>query len=229
MNVIRLFFVAALLLLAVSCGKKESKSKAQQKNVAKTAVEQTQRSDALFNEFFDESSSDTASVSSGSSQNTVSSSSFNISEVRFSPTGRYVVQISTVASPDLAKSIASKLEQKGYPVYVADVQNPTTELIGHYYRVRIGGFDGISEAKYFGENILRSLGYDYWVDNKSNDNLGISGTGLGSYYPHAVDYDAQPAVKSHENRSFNVEPEPAAPAAGQPQSAEENNWENFEW
>ncbi|MDR0304528.1 MAG: SPOR domain-containing protein [Chitinispirillales bacterium] len=217
MNIVRLFFAAALLLLVVvSCGKKESKSQA--KRNAKPAVQQQkQATDASLYEYL-ESSSDVAAESSPSSSAKVSSSSYSdFSEVKFSANGRYVVQISTVASSELAKSIVKKLEKNGYPAYVAKVENPTTALIGIYYRVRVGGFDRVSDAKYFGENILRPLGYDYWVDNKSNDNLGISGTGLGAYSPSTVNYDAKPVSNAQERTSPSFEVEPVVSSAAETQ------------
>jgi hypothetical protein len=98
----------------------------------------------------------------------------------FSETGRYTVQISCVKSQSFANNMVSKMKEKGYPAYVAEVQNPTPNLPGTYYRVRIGGFDGLSAAKSFGENTLAASGYKYWVDKKSNDNVGMEGHGLGS-------------------------------------------------
>ncbi|MGM0461804.1 MAG: SPOR domain-containing protein [Fibrobacterota bacterium] len=93
--------------------------------------------------------------------------------------GNYVVQVSTIASQAIAEDVARKLEDEGYPVYIAEVINPSPELLGTYYRVRIGGFRTINDAEEFGENILMPHGYSYWVDNRSNDNVGIGDYGLG--------------------------------------------------
>lgn len=98
----------------------------------------------------------------------------------FSKNGRYVVQVNSTASESGATKMAAKLKNLGYPAYVVSVQNPTPELIGTYFRVRVGGFDSYSEAKAFAEGTLASAGYDYWIDRRANDNVGIQGSGFGS-------------------------------------------------
>jgi len=97
----------------------------------------------------------------------------------FSKNGRYVVQVNSTASEGEANRMAAKLKNLGYPAYVVSVQNPTPSLTGTYFRVRLGGFDSYSEAKAFAEGTLASAGYDYWVDRKANDNVGIQGGGFG--------------------------------------------------
>ena len=109
----------------------------------------------------------------------------------FSEDGRYVVQIAAGPSSGSADEMAGAFKGKGYPAYVAEVQNPTPELTGTYYRVRIGGFAMLADAKAFGENILRPANYDYWVDLKSNDAVGTGSSvsqtpyssGTSSYTP----------------------------------------------
>jgi len=230
MKIIRLFLVAALLLMAAGCGKKDSKPKSGAKPTANTLHK---AADALFEEFFDGNS--TAENESQSKQKTATANSANSKkydsprgghDVSFSPNGRYVVQITTVASPDLASQTAKKLEKQGYPAYVAKVENPTTGLIGTYYRVRIGGFDNVSDAKYFGDDILRPLGYEYWVDNKSNDNVGISGSGLGNYQPQSTNYNANQNQTARSD--FGVEPQPQQSSATGKQGSD-NGWDNFQW
>jgi hypothetical protein len=101
----------------------------------------------------------------------------------FSENGRYVVQIAAGPSSSGAEELANAFRGKGYPAYVAEVQNPTPELSGTYYRVRIGGFNILADAKAFGENILKQANYDYWVDLKSNDGVGTgSGGGAAAEY-----------------------------------------------
>lgn len=99
---------------------------------------------------------------------------------QFSEGGRYVLQVSTIKSKRLADKIAAQLEDMGFPSYVSDVMDPTPDLPGTYYRVRVGGFTSVGSARSFGETTLRDAGYDFWVDNRSNDNIGISGSGMGS-------------------------------------------------
>lgn len=98
----------------------------------------------------------------------------------FAENGRYTVQVSCVKSQSFANSMVAKLKDKGFPAYVAEVQNPTPSLSGTFYRVRIGGFKVVADAKSFGQNTLATDGYEFWVDKKSNDNVGMEGYGLGS-------------------------------------------------
>jgi hypothetical protein len=99
----------------------------------------------------------------------------------FSESGRFVVQCNVYSSSKSAKRLADNLSQKGYPSYVAEVENPKPEMTGMFYRVRTGNFAGVSIAKEFAEKVLVAMGYEYWVDNKSNDNLGKgSSSGYGS-------------------------------------------------
>jgi hypothetical protein len=93
-----------------------------------------------------------------------------------------------------------------YPAYTAAVQNPTPSLSGTYYRVRIGGFAGFAAAKAFAEKSLVTNGYQYWVDRKSNDNVGMEGNGLGSSapsgsYEKAPSFSA-PVSNSTENETY---------------------------
>jgi hypothetical protein len=140
----------------------------------------------------------------------------------FNPSGRYVVQVTTTALQGGAERTAAKLKAKGWPAYIAEVENPTPELTGLYFRVRIGGFDGLSEAKAFAETALRPEGYDYWVDRKANDNVGIRGAGFGSggsqqqYQPAPA---AAPAPAPIAAPAPQPAPAPAPAAAPAPQPA----------
>jgi hypothetical protein len=167
----------SLPLFLSGCGKKkpaETKTAAQMAQTGKA----TDTSD-IFKEFYSEDTAakNKAAAKKQSKQETFSPSS---SAAEFDPNGRYTVQISCVLSKSFAEAMVSKMKDKGYPAYVAEVTNPRPDLSGTYYRVRIGGFAGLSKAKSFGETTLLANGYEYWVDNKSNDNVGMEGYGLGS-------------------------------------------------
>jgi hypothetical protein len=132
----------------------------------------------------------------------------------FSENGNYVVQIASGPSSSGAEEMANAFKGKGYPAYVAEVQNPTPELSGTYYRVRIGGFSMLADAKAFGENILRPANYDYWVDLKSNDAVG-TGSGAGAaagYSSGASSYTPTPSYTPAPAASEPVYT-PSAPAA----------------
>jgi hypothetical protein len=174
-------------LLFSGCAKKPKQ--AQQQNVqipampeqaAAPAAPKTDSGD-VFNEYYKDSKGKkvgktfSMNASAGSESYTPA----------FSEEGNYVVQIAAGPSSTGAEELARAFKGKGYPAYVAEVQNPTPELAGTYYRVRIGGFAMLADAKAFGENILRPANYDFWVDLKSND-----GVGTGSGAAASTDYSS---------------------------------------
>jgi hypothetical protein len=179
-TIVCLMCIAALAMMG--CGKKEkNKTTSLLTQMPKAAETSTAPKDSadIFNEFYDGNGAKTKSAPATKNDATFSTAS-SATSTQFVPDGRYVVQVSCVLSRSLADKNVKKLEEKGYPAYVAEVSNPTASLTGTYYRVRIGGFKGISQAKEFGESSLVPGGYEYWVDNRSNDNVGLSGAGLGS-------------------------------------------------
>jgi hypothetical protein len=80
-----------------------------------------------------------------------------------------VVQVSVFKSKKMAENLVAKLANEGYPAYVSEVENPTPELSGVYHRVRVGNFARVADANAFGQDVLKSMGYDFWVDNKSHE------------------------------------------------------------
>lgn len=125
----------------------------------------------------------------------------------FSESGHYVVQMAIFKSKRQAANLVEKLANSGYPAYVAEVENPVPSLSGTYHRVRIGKFATRTEARSFGDNTLKPMGYDYWVDNKKNDAVG--GDGTGSYTPEA---EPESAPVSRKSRKSEPVSEPAAPS-----------------
>lgn len=85
--------------------------------------------------------------------------------------GSVTIQVSIQPSKRSANAILGKLAEKGIKGYLAQVENPG-ELEGSYYRVRVGYFKKIEEAKAFGKNRLEPLGFAWWIDNKANDAVG---------------------------------------------------------
>ncbi|HPW94256.1 MAG TPA: SPOR domain-containing protein [Fibrobacteraceae bacterium] len=94
--------------------------------------------------------------------------------------GPYVIQVSIQPSKSNANSIVEKLSSNNIDAYIANVEDPG-ELEGTYYRVRIGYFTSIQDAQNFGKQTLEPLGYAWWVDNKSNDNVGNSESDYEEY------------------------------------------------
>lgn len=174
MNIFKLFCVAAVSISLVAffgCSKKKDED-----------ISADEIIDEAEKETADTSMAETAKPPAEAEKPAAAEPSY---QPRFSESGRYVVQVRAYPSETSAKRFMQTLLDKGYPSYVAQVDNPTPDLTGSYFRVRIGGFDAISDAREFGEKVLVSLGFQYWVDNKSNDNVG-KGAGSemgGSSYP----------------------------------------------
>ncbi len=85
-----------------------------------------------------------------------------------------MVQVRVFETRVHADALVAKLTAAGFPAYVAVVENPTADLPGTYYRVRIGGFNTREEAAAFAAASLKPQGYDSWVDAKSNDRVGAA-------------------------------------------------------
>jgi hypothetical protein len=162
----------------------------------------------VFNEFYDESGSKSAKKELAKGKAQKGKTTFDEmgeGNYTFAPDGRFVVQISCVISRGLADRLVKKMEEKNFPAYVAEVVNPTPDLQGTYYRVRIGGFNGVSAARAFAEKALVPEGYQYWVDNRSNDAVGMSGSGLGETAPSSYSSPASspaPAAPSTSSESW---------------------------
>ncbi len=201
-----LAIISASLLILNGCGGKKETTPEQS---AQTANESS--TEELFDEFYD-SSDDTGAEESYADNvddviddDVVEEIIDEIPTPSFSQDGRYVVQISCVASEAIAEDVARKLENSGYPVYVAEVQNPTPQLLGTYFRIRIGGFDNLTDAKNFGEDHLIPTGFEYWLDNRSNDNLGIGDFGLGENASFETVSD-QSAPTNEQTPSYSDQP-----------------------
>jgi cell division septation protein DedD len=226
---IKKFLSAALALFVFFAGCAKKQNQADSEFAQAPAVSQKSQSQDIFDEFYkDENGSSNSQNGYGTKQsisNEESKSAKSSYSPKFSQDGSIVIQISTLRSKKMADNLASKFNAKGYPSYVVAVQNPTPALTGSYYRVRIGAFKGIAPAREFGENILKSDGYEYWIDNKSNDNIGIEGSGLGepgkSIY--ASPYEAQntPAQTTTVPAAESIPASPSAtPIVNKPSSPE---------
>jgi hypothetical protein len=85
--------------------------------------------------------------------------------------GRYTIQIAIFPNEASARALVRKMDRNGIKAYYARVCNPA-KLLGSYYRVRIGFFNGKSVAEHFAQTRLEPLGYAWWIDERRNDNLG---------------------------------------------------------
>lgn len=110
--------------------------------------------------------------------------------------GSVTIQVSIQPSKRSANAVLKKLEEKGIKGYLAQVENPG-ELEGTYYRVRIGYFKKLEDAKAFGKNKLEPLGFAWWIDNKANDAVGSPETHEpSSSYNSAETYTETQAAES---------------------------------
>ena len=142
----------------------------------------------------------------------------------FSENGRYVVQVAVSRSEHFANKIAQKLKDEGYPSYTVSVDDPTPDLAGTYQRVRIGNFKGKSVAENFARTVLEPMGYEWWVDNKSNDNSGggsgysseSSGASTSSSGSSSYGSSAPAPEPAATTPAAAVTPEPATPASPPP-------------
>jgi len=246
--------VSALAITGCSKKKENSATKFTQTPVASkpASPEKANESDDIFNEFYkdDKSSSQKDKLNSGETFTPSGASSGrtaarSASGAGFTANGRYVVQVSTIRSKALAERNLRKLEDAGYPAYIAEVQNPTPDLSGTYYRLRIGGFSSIAAARDFSEGSLVPSGYDYWIDNKSNDNVGLDAGSFGnsgdSYQNSSYDTPSSSTSSSSEwesgssvsstpatSPSTSSTPEPAATTAPSDEKTD-NGWGTNGW
>jgi hypothetical protein len=87
--------------------------------------------------------------------------------------GRYTIQIAVFPSEASARTLVNKMAKNNIKAYYVKVNNPG-QLLGSYYRVRIGFFSGKSIAENFARARLEPLGYKWWVDDRRNDYLGTN-------------------------------------------------------
>jgi hypothetical protein len=93
--------------------------------------------------------------------------------------GRYTIQIAVFPNESSAKSLVKRMFGNGIKAYYAQVDNPA-QLMGLYYRVRVGYFNGRIEAENFAKARLEPLGYAWWVDKRKNDKLGSTSVSFSS-------------------------------------------------
>jgi hypothetical protein len=180
----KILCIGILVILALFSGCNKGKNTAAKKAEINKALSTADTAD-IFKEFYSEDTAKKSPAKKTFGKNAKNetfspASAASSSQAEFSENGRYVVQVSCVKSQRFAEKMAGGLKEKGYPAYVSEVQNPTPNLSGAYYRIRIGGFNAFSAAKSFGENTLSPNDHQYWVDKRSNDKVGMEGYGLGT-------------------------------------------------
>jgi len=109
--------------------------------------------------------------------------------------GRYTVQIAVYPSESSARSLVRKMSANGIKAYYAEVDSPA-QLLGLYYRVRVGYFNGIAEAEDFARSRLEPLGYAWWVDKRKNDRVGNAGSNNYASYTFTPSAPADDEVEA---------------------------------
>ncbi len=215
-------FAASLVLLIGGCKKDKENSAVVEEVPAAAPPKETDTSATLAEE---PNLQQVGKDKPGSAKNTfhpgkgkgknATAASEPASDAGFSDAGHYVVQVAIFKSKKQAGALVEKLSGQGYPAYVAEVSDPVPQLSGTYHRVRIGKFLKIGDAKAFGDNTLKPLGYDYWVDNKKNDAVGGAG---GSYSAPAAEPASAPSAEAPAPRkgkkAKTAAAEPSAPPGG---------------
>jgi len=84
-------------------------------------------------------------------------------QVPTSESGRYVVQVGSYKDERLARVQADKMGQFGYEAWVEPARLPGK---GQYYRVRIGGFDRLDDARRVAASMEAILHNQCWVDQR---------------------------------------------------------------
>lgn len=122
--------------------------------------------------------------------------------------GSITIQVSIQPSKRSANAILKKLNEQGIEGYLAQVENPG-ELEGTYYRVRVGYFKKLEQAKNFGKTKLEPLGFAWWIDNRANDAVGSpeSAETTSSYSGNTSSYsNSYSNSYSSDNTSYDTIP-----------------------
>jgi DedD protein len=78
-------------------------------------------------------------------------------------TGRFVVQVGSYQDERIARIQAEKMENYGYRAWVESADIPGK---GRFYRVRVGGFETLTDAEKTAESLSKTLGTRCWVDKR---------------------------------------------------------------
>ncbi|SYZ73496.1 hypothetical protein TRIP_C21614 [Candidatus Zixiibacteriota bacterium] len=72
----------------------------------------------------------------------------------------YTVQIGSTTSRSYAEKVANQYTGRGYQAYISEVE---VEGVPHF-RIRIGSFGTVAEARQMGEELAGKFGVSYWID-----------------------------------------------------------------
>ena len=138
--------------------------------------------------------------------------------------GSVTIQVSIQPSKRSANAVLKKLDEKDIKGYLAQVENPG-ELEGTYYRIRVGYFKKLEDAKAFGKNKLEPLGFAWWIDNKANDTVGTPETSetSGTYGNTPTYTESQAAESIPTDSEIPAKPESSSSSESQISSSNETS------
>ena len=137
-----------LCLLCCECGNEETKSK---DNVSEPKEVDELQQDS--NELKDESR-----ISNSEAIKELDPDSTKNPSIESFIDGRYLLQVGAFRTIEAAERMASDLKMMKFPTEVVSENG--------IYRVRIGHFEGVSDARKVGDRLKMELGLDYWIDNR---------------------------------------------------------------
>lgn len=205
---IALSLATSLCSILVACGEEEVPPPPPK--VEKPQVEKKSKFKKL--ESLSEKDSATSSNASKVSSSKAGVTDLNSSDItQPGKHGRYVLQVGISPSKAQAKKIRNKLRDQGYKyTYLAEVQDPG-ELEGTFYRVRLGHFKNVPDARVFGSQVLKPMGISFWIDNKSNDAVGAPEKDEEYSEPASEEIYSESTSEIQEEEPFVEEPKNPAP------------------
>ena len=170
MRLSSLFYLGISALVVMACGEEEVKKAPKLKKAAKSLPKNGINEDPF---------QDMGSINGDSQQaekavaKEAPTTRLELSENIPTPrqNGDYVLQVGVSDSRVLADILVNKIKRLGYEAYIIQVTD-TAQLVGIFYRVRVGYFNTVTDARLFGHNALKPEGIGFWIDNSKNDNIG---------------------------------------------------------
>jgi cell division septation protein DedD len=173
MRLSSLLYIGISALVVMACGEEEVKKAPKLKKAAKS-LPKNAVNENLFQDM--ESLNGPAQQAKNKALAEAPTTRLQLSDNIPKPrqSGDYVLQAGVSDSKVLADILVNKIKRLGYEAYIVQVNDPA-QLVGTYYRVRVGFFHTVTDARLFGHNVLKPESIGFWIDNSKNDNLGVSG------------------------------------------------------
>jgi hypothetical protein len=170
MRLSSLFYLGISALVVIACGEEEVKKAPKLKKAAKSLPKNGISEDPFQDmETLNTATQQANKIAAAEAPTTRLELSNNIPKPR--QNGDYVLQAGVSDSKVLADILVNKIERLGYEAYIIKITDPA-QLVGIFYRVRVGFFNTVTDARLFGHNVLKPEGIGFWIDNSKNDNLG---------------------------------------------------------